>query len=175
MPLVEATAGLTSSAPWPNRPRPTSCVPCPICTIESLPPMSPRLELNTTSRHGLRAVSPAPRPRALNGPLDGPLRGCAGSAPRVTQGTPPGGVGFLHFSYRPVRFDPECDPFLQQFYSQLEPTQGKSLQVLMGRKAPCLLGFSMISRGGQGRGRTADLPIFSRTLVPTELPGRAGR
>jgi hypothetical protein len=25
--------------------------------------------------------------------------------------------------------------------------------------------------GGQGRGRTADLPIFSRTLVPTELPG----
>ena len=28
------------------------------------------------------------------------------------------------------------------------------------------------SSGGQGRGRTADLPIFSRTLVPTELPGR---
>ena len=26
---------------------------------------------------------------------------------------------------------------------------------------------------GQGRGRTADLPIFSRSLVPTELPGRA--
>ena len=26
--------------------------------------------------------------------------------------------------------------------------------------------------GGQGRGRTADLPIFSRMLVPTELPGR---
>ena len=29
------------------------------------------------------------------------------------------------------------------------------------------------SESGQGRGRTADLPIFSRTLVPTELPGRA--
>ena len=28
--------------------------------------------------------------------------------------------------------------------------------------------------GGQGRGRTADLPIFSRTLVPTELPGLGG-
>ena len=27
--------------------------------------------------------------------------------------------------------------------------------------------------GGQGRGRTADLPIFSRSLVPTELPGQA--
>ena len=27
-------------------------------------------------------------------------------------------------------------------------------------------------KGGQGRGRTVDLPIFSRTLVPTELPGR---
>jgi hypothetical protein len=29
-----------------------------------------------------------------------------------------------------------------------------------------------IFSGGQGRGRTADLPIFSRTLVPTELPAR---
>src|ERR1700729_2294543 len=28
--------------------------------------------------------------------------------------------------------------------------------------------------GGQGRGRTADLPLFRRTLVPTELPDRAG-
>ncbi len=27
-----------------------------------------------------------------------------------------------------------------------------------------------ISDGGQGRGRTADLPLFRRTLVPTELP-----
>jgi hypothetical protein len=26
-------------------------------------------------------------------------------------------------------------------------------------------------RGGQGRDRTADLPLFRRTLVPTELPG----
>jgi hypothetical protein len=26
--------------------------------------------------------------------------------------------------------------------------------------------------GGQGRGRTADLPLFRRSLVPTELPGR---
>ena len=29
-------------------------------------------------------------------------------------------------------------------------------------------------RGGQGRGRTADLPLFRRTLVPTELPDLAG-
>ena len=28
---------------------------------------------------------------------------------------------------------------------------------------------------GQGRGRTADLPLFRRTLVPTELPARARR
>ena len=27
--------------------------------------------------------------------------------------------------------------------------------------------------GGQGRGRTADLPLFRRTLVPTELPAQA--
>jgi hypothetical protein len=27
---------------------------------------------------------------------------------------------------------------------------------------------------GQGRGRTADLPLFRRTLVPTELPAQAG-
>jgi len=35
-------------------------------------------------------------------------------------------------------------------------------------KPPLTWGFA----GGQGRGRTADLPIFSRTLVPTELPAR---
>ena len=29
--------------------------------------------------------------------------------------------------------------------------------------------------GGQGRDRTVDLPIFSRTLVPTELPGQQVR
>lgn len=27
-------------------------------------------------------------------------------------------------------------------------------------------------RGGQGRDRTGDLPLFRRTLIPTELPGR---
>jgi hypothetical protein len=26
--------------------------------------------------------------------------------------------------------------------------------------------------GGQGRDRTGDLPLFRRTLIPTELPGR---
>ena len=29
------------------------------------------------------------------------------------------------------------------------------------------------NEGGQGRGRTGDLPLFRRTLVPTELPGPA--
>ena len=29
-----------------------------------------------------------------------------------------------------------------------------------------------VRRGGQGRDRTGDLPLFRRTLVPTELPGR---
>src|SRR3954449_1309780 len=28
--------------------------------------------------------------------------------------------------------------------------------------------------GGQGRDRTADLPLFRRTLVPTELPAQVG-
>ena len=28
--------------------------------------------------------------------------------------------------------------------------------------------------GGQGQGRTADLPLFRRTLIPTELPDLAG-
>ena len=31
--------------------------------------------------------------------------------------------------------------------------------------------FSQFRRGGQGRDRTGDLPLFRRTLVPTELPG----
>jgi integrase len=29
-----------------------------------------------------------------------------------------------------------------------------------------------LKTGGQGRDRTADLPLFRRTLIPTELPGR---
>ena len=28
-----------------------------------------------------------------------------------------------------------------------------------------------VKNGGQGRDRTGDLPLFRRTLVPTELPG----
>src|SRR5216683_2812341 len=28
----------------------------------------------------------------------------------------------------------------------------------------------LLVTGGQGRGRTADLPLFRRTLIPTELP-----
>ncbi|MEY4323570.1 MAG: hypothetical protein RL410_1351, partial [Actinomycetota bacterium] len=31
---------------------------------------------------------------------------------------------------------------------------------------------SDLARGGQGQDRTVDLPLFRRTLVPTELPGR---
>jgi hypothetical protein len=37
---------------------------------------------------------------------------------------------------------------------------------------PALLGVP-ISVGGQGRDRTADLPLFRRSLVPAELPGQA--
>src|SRR5436190_24146871 len=29
-----------------------------------------------------------------------------------------------------------------------------------------------VNNGGQGRDRTGDLPLFRRTLIPTELPGR---
>jgi hypothetical protein len=28
--------------------------------------------------------------------------------------------------------------------------------------------------GGQGQDRTVDLPLFRRTLIPTELPDRGG-
>ena len=46
------------------------------------------------------------------------------------------------------------------------------------KRPPCVSAGGRRSKpgerlGGQGRGRTADLPIFSRTLVPTELPGPA--
>ena len=47
-----------------------------------------------------------------------------------------------------------------------------------GPRRACLMLLGHVTlwgNGGQGRGRTADLPIFSRTLVPTELPGRAAR
>ncbi len=36
-------------------------------------------------------------------------------------------------------------------------------------------GSSRGRKGGQGRDRTGDLPLFRRTLVPTELPGRPPR
>src|SRR5580692_10500815 len=32
--------------------------------------------------------------------------------------------------------------------------------------------YPQVRNGGQGRGRTDDLPLFRRTLVPTELPDR---
>ncbi|GAB3012246.1 hypothetical protein MBOU_49520 [Mycobacterium bourgelatii] len=32
--------------------------------------------------------------------------------------------------------------------------------------------YKQVRDGGQGRDRTADLPLFRRTLIPTELPGR---
>jgi hypothetical protein len=32
-------------------------------------------------------------------------------------------------------------------------------------------GLSCANAGGQGRDRTGDLPLFRRTLIPTELPG----
>ena len=35
-------------------------------------------------------------------------------------------------------------------------------------------GAPLLRTGGQGQGRTADLPLFRRTLIPTELPDRAG-
>src|SRR5262245_16312866 len=35
--------------------------------------------------------------------------------------------------------------------------------------------FKLVRSGGQGRGRTADLPLFRRTLVPTELPDQDRR
>jgi hypothetical protein len=41
--------------------------------------------------------------------------------------------------------------------------------MLLG-SSPMTCGFS----GGQGRDRTGDLPLFRRTLVPTELPGPEG-
>ena len=50
-------------------------------------------------------------------------------------------------------------------------------RVWKAERPPCVSAGGRRSKpgerlGGQGRGRTADLPIFSRTLVPTELPGR---
>jgi hypothetical protein len=41
------------------------------------------------------------------------------------------------------------------------------------RTEPSGTGRRLRKWSGQGRVRTADLPLFRRTLVPTELPGRA--
>ena len=52
-----------------------------------------------------------------------------------------------------------------------------AVKVLSLTPSPCRAADQRVllicgSCGGQGRGRTADLPLFRRTLVPTELPGR---
>jgi hypothetical protein len=41
-----------------------------------------------------------------------------------------------------------------------------------GRRHEGLAGHTVQTFGGQGRDRTGDLPLFRRTLIPTELPGR---
>ncbi len=57
--------------------------------------------------------------------------------------------------------------------------RGHSADTFAGLRPGAKMKKPLLSRGfggcGQGRGRTADLPIFSRTLVPTELPGRTSR
>jgi hypothetical protein len=45
----------------------------------------------------------------------------------------------------------------------------------MARLVDCAPGIAAVQRRGQGRGRTADLPLFRRTLVPTELPDQDWR
>src|SRR5215208_3254472 len=48
----------------------------------------------------------------------------------------------------------------------------KCLSCHKQRTATCENGRDVDLRGGQGRDRTGDLPLFRRTLIPTELPGR---
>ena len=40
-------------------------------------------------------------------------------------------------------------------------------------RVEALIATLLSNGGGQGRDRTGDLPLFRRSLVPTELPGRA--
>jgi hypothetical protein len=49
---------------------------------------------------------------------------------------------------------------------QLRPTLMRKASIQYGSRL-----FVLVIGCGQGRGRTADLPLFRRTLVPTELPG----
>jgi Phage integrase family len=54
---------------------------------------------------------------------------------------------------------------------QFWPHRDCDLQIL-DLPAPEKLALSYTNLGGQGRDRTGDLPLFRRTLIPTELPGR---
>ena len=53
------------------------------------------------------------------------------------------------------------------------PEARKPRPIVRGGVSAGRAGVDLLGRRGQGRGRTADLPLFRRTLVPTELPGRA--
>ena len=55
------------------------------------------------------------------------------------------------------------------------PITGGAAPSCSTKKSPSSANRTGAFHCGRGRGRTADLPLFRRSLVPTELPDRAGR
>src|SRR5690606_15011214 len=87
----------------------------------------------------------------------------------------------------PVRWSPRCAAALHgpgpapadRGAAPIDHGTGRLIMGLAADPSACRAAHLMINfevaAGGQGRDRTADLPLFRRTLVPTELPGPSAR
>src|ERR1700741_5085808 len=114
-------------------------------------PDGPALTSDSSKRRWATHRSPSPRT---------PTRTCltmslTTSPPRSTRSTTP---------LAQLAADPSLAPFWPHSVRFLRGRRAAKtgLQHLDLHKQPC----------GQGRDRTGDLPLFRRTLIPTELPGR---
>ena len=68
-----------------------------------------------------------------------------------------------------------CLSALERYRELVQMTHDRPLAVAGGCRHMTALAYAFSQfRGGQGQDRTVDLPLFRRTLIPTELPDLAG-
>ena len=137
------------------------------CGRRTAPGRRRRGRRTPTARPSPPGSGPAARPSARWTTRCGPRRPatrCRRCWPRPGTGTASGPSSWAPSS--PVRAAAAATP------GSPSPPYGCSTDAAGPRPSGAAL---RLLCGGQGRGRTADLSIFSRSLVPTELPGRERR
>jgi hypothetical protein len=146
----------------------TGTMACRRAGPASLPARGPRARLRTAAAAGAAVGNPPPTSPGSGrraGPRPGSQRGStAQQAPHRNPTSPPSGPAPQVPHER--NGIPRHTPALLLKWSR-KPSRTGETQVAQAVGHP--------RRGGQGQDRTVDLPLFRRTLVPTELPdlGRA--